>query len=169
MKKKLSEYKVYKPANELNEIFRTEINRNTFGKKYNLSGEYSDNGGIDLYNTISFAVFKPNLGPLVKLNFSCVNTNENGTESIIILKRLNGATYKTQLWFMLFFIILSLIIVGYQFWKKGIQENLDFLIMPIFGIVYVLTIELIAELTIGNLIKRVEKVLDKENIRNKKL
>ena len=114
MKKKIAEYEIIESAENFNKIVRTELNRKTFGKKYNLSGDYPDYGGIDISPTISFAVFKPNLGPLVKLNLNCANTNENGTESKLTLNRVNGATYKMQFWFMIFFVALTLIIASYQ-------------------------------------------------------
>ena len=153
----------------MNEIIRTEIKRKTFDKRNNISGEYSDNGGFDLTNTFSFLYTEPNLGPLVKLNLKSVNSSSDGTESKLTLKRVNGATFNVQFWFILFFIALTLIIAIYQILTEGFKENLGFLTMPIFGILYYLLIELIAEITISNLIKRIEKIMTKEKIKFKKL
>ena len=168
MKNKLTEYKIIESAENFYKTVRTELNRKTFGKKYNISGDYPDNGGIDVYKTISFAVFQPNLGPLVKLNLNCVNTNQNGTESKLTLKRVNGATYKAQFWFMLFFVSLTLIIASYQI-IIGNDIGFEMLMLPLFGLIYILIIELFSELTISSLNKKVEKMLNSEKLKYKKL
>jgi hypothetical protein len=168
LSKKLTEYIVHESADKFYKTVRTELNRKTFGKKFNLSGDYSDNGGIDIYNTISFAVFQPNLGPLVKLNLNCVNKNKNGTESKLNLKRVNGATYKMQFWFMIFFVSITLIIASYQI-IIGNDIGFNMLMLTLFGLIYILIIELFAEFTIESLKKKVEKILKTENLNYKKL
>jgi hypothetical protein len=168
LKKKIAEYEIIESAENFNKIVRTELNRKTFGKKYNLSGDYPDYGGIDISPTISFAVFKPNLGPLVKLNLNCANTNENGTESKLTLNRVNGATYKMQFWFMIFFVALTLIIASYQI-LIGNEIGFGMLMLPLFGLLYILIIELFSELTISSLNKKVEKMMDSEKLKYKKL
>ena len=168
MKKKIAEYRIIESAEKFYKTVRIELNRKTFGKKYNLSGDYPDNGGIDIYPTISFAVFKPNFGPLVKLNLNCVNTNQNGTESKLTLQRVNGATYKMQFWFMIFFLALTLIIALYQI-IIGNEVGLGMLMLPLFGIFYILIIELLSEFTISSLNKKVEKILSSEKLKYKKL
>ena len=168
MKKKLAEYEIIESAENFNKIVRTELNRKTFGKKYNLSGDYPGYGGIDIYPTISFTVFKPNLGPLVKLNLNCTDTIENGTESKLILNRVNGATYKMQFWFMIFFIALTMIIASYQI-IIGNDIGFEMLMLPLFGLIYILIIELISEYTISSLNKKVEKMLNSEKLKYKKL
>ena len=166
MKKKLAEYTIYKSADEFYKTVRTELNQKTFGKEFNLSGDYPDNGGINIYSTISFAVFKPNLGPLVKLNLNCVNTNQNGTQSKLTLKRVNGATYKVQFWFMMFFVALTLIIALYQI-IIGNDIGFEMLMLPLFGLIYILIIELFSEFTISSLNKKVEKMLNSEKLKYK--
>ncbi|MFK7750786.1 MAG: hypothetical protein AB8B65_20505 [Kordia sp.] len=168
MNKKLTEYIVHESADKFYKTVRTELNRKTFGKKFNLSGDYSDNGGIDIYSTISFAVFEPNLGPLVKLNLNCVNTNQNGTESKLTLKRVNGTTYKMQIWFMIFFVALTLIIALYQI-IVGNEIGFEMLMLPLFGLIYILIIELFSEFKISSLNKKVEKMLNSEKLKYKKL
>lgn len=168
MKKKIAEYKIIESAENFYKIVRTELNRKAFGKKFNLSGDYTDNGGVDIYSTISFAVFKPNLGPLVKLNLNCVNTNQNGTESKLTLNRVNGATYKMQFWFMIFFVALTLIIALYQI-IIGNDNGFEMLMLPLFGLIYFLIVELFSEFTIGSLNKKVEKMLNSEKFKYKKL
>jgi hypothetical protein len=168
LKKKIAEYEIIESAENFNKIVRIELNRKTFGKKYNLSGDYPDYGGIDIFPTISFAVFKPNLGPLVKLNLNCVNTNRNGNESKLTLNRVNGVTYKMQFWFMIFFVALTLIIALYQI-IIGNDIGFEMLILPFFGLIYILLIELFSEYTISNLNKKVEKMLNSEKLKYKKL
>ena len=169
MKEKKVEYKVNDTANRLNEIIQAEIKRKTFNKRNNLSGKHSEKGGFDIYNTFSFVITEPNFGPFVKLNLRSTNSNSNGTESNLTLKRVNGTNFNFQFWFILSFIVITLIISVYQILEKGFNENYDFLIMPIIGIIYFLIIEFIAEMTIGNLIKRIEKILKTEQIEFKKL
>ncbi len=169
MKGKTVEYKVKDPANRLNEIIQIEIKRKTFSKRNNLSGEYSDKGGFDLYNTFTLLYTELNLGPFVKLNLNSVDSNNDGTESKLTLKRINGVTFNVQFWFILFFIALTLTISIYQFATNGFNDNFEFLLVPVFGILYFLIIELIAEITIANLIRRIEKIMRKEQIEYKKL
>ena len=169
MKEKTVEYKVKGGANRLNEIIRTEIKRNTFNKRNNISGEYSDDGGFDLTNTFSLLYTEPNLGPLVKLNLRSVNSNSDGTESKLILKRKNGMTYNVHFGFAIFFITLTIIIALYQTFSNGISESLMIFALPIFGVIYILLIELFANTTISNLTKRIEKIMKKEKIEFKKL
>ena len=169
MKEKTVEYKVKGGANRLNEIIRTEIKRKTFNKRNNISGEYSDDGGFDLSNTFSMLYTEPNLGPLVKLNLKSVNSNSDGTESKLILKRINGMTYNLHFWFAVFFITLTIVIAVYQTFSNGINKSLMIFVLPIFGLIYILLIELFANSTISNLIKRIEKIMAAEKIEFKKL
>lgn len=144
-------------------MIRTEVNR----KKFNVTSEYSGTGGIAMYNTISFAFFKPNLGPLVKLHLNCVPTNQNGTESKLNLKRVNGVTFKVHLWFTVFFILISLILATYLILIEN-DIGFNMLMIPLFGLFYALIIELVAELTIESLKKKVEKILKSKNVHYKK-
>ncbi|NRB84932.1 MAG: hypothetical protein HRU49_14365 [Winogradskyella sp.] len=169
MKEKIVEYRIKDGANRLNEIIRTEIKRKTFNKRNNISGEYSDDGGFDLSNTFSMLYTEPNLGPLVKLNLKSVNSNSDGTESKLILKRKNGMTYNLHFWFAVFFIALTIVIAVYQTISNGFNRSLMIFVLPIFGLIYILLIELFADSTISNLIKRVEKIMTAEKIEYKKL
>ena len=169
MKEKTVEYRIKDGANRLNEIIRTEIKRKTFNKRNNISGEYSDDGGFDLSNTFSMLYTEPNLGPLVKLNLKSVNSNSDGTESKLILKRKNGMTYNLHFWFAVFFIALTIVIAVYQTISNGFNKSLMIFVLPIFGLIYILLIELFANSTISNLIKRVEKIMTAEKIEYKKL
>jgi hypothetical protein len=169
LKEKTVKYKVKEKANRLNEIIKTEIKEKAFKKRNNLSGKYSDDGGFDLFNTFSFLYSEPNLGPLVKLNLKSVNSNREGTESNLTLKRINGKNYKAHFWFAVFFITMTFIIAIYQTFVNGINKSLVILVLPIFGLIYLLVIELFASSTISNLIKRIEKIMTEEKIEYVKL
>ncbi|WP_047414091.1 hypothetical protein [Cellulophaga sp. Hel_I_12] len=155
-------YNLNNSANSIIEIINSEIGRN------NIAGGFSEDGGIEIYGNLSFFAFTPNLGPLVKLIANAVNTNENGTESKLTLKRINGITYKMQFWFGIFFVGLTLTIAVYQLAMNGFSK-VEFLIMPTFGLIYSLIIELIARFKISSLIKTVEKLILTDKMTHKKL
>lgn len=92
MKQKITKYKLDGTANKLIDIVSSEIKKNVFKKRFNLSGKNSNDGGLEIYNSVSLIIFKPNLGPLVKLKLTCVNSNYEGTESNLQLERVNGST-----------------------------------------------------------------------------
>ena len=168
MKEKIIQYKLFETANKLNDIITSEIKKNVFRKKHNLSGEILYEGEIEIYNSVSFITFKPNLGPLVKLNLSCANINSCGTESNLKLERVNGLTFYMQYWFSLIFVVVTIGIVVYQvFVNKTSEVEISFL--PIFGIGYHFLIRLIANSMTESLISKVEKMLNREKIEYKKL
>ncbi len=164
MKEKIVKYKLFEAPNKLNEIISSEINKNVFKKKYNLSGEYSNDVGINIYNGVSFITFKPNLGPLIKLNVMCSNSNKDGTESSLKLKRINGITFYVQYWFSLIFTGITLSISLYQIITNGFSK-IEILFLPIFGIVYFFIIRLIASSSTDNLISKIENILKAERIK----
>lgn len=53
MKEKKVEFKIKSNANHFNNLISKEIKSKIFRKKYNLSGEYSESGGIELSNFFS--------------------------------------------------------------------------------------------------------------------
>ena len=168
MKEKIVKYRLFETANKLNEIISSEIKKNVFKKRHNLSGEVSYNGEIEIYNSVSLIMFKPNLGPLVSLNINCVNSNADGTESNLKLQRTNGLTFLMQYWFSLIFAVATLGIGIYKMFTNGF-EKFEFLFLPVFGIGYHYLIRLIANGTTESLISKVEKMLIKEKIKYKKL
>ncbi len=139
-----------------------------FKKRHNIYGEATYDGGIEIYNSVSLIVFKPNLGPLVSLNLNCVNANEEGTESNLKLERINGLTFLIQYWFSLIFAVVTFGIGIYQMFADGF-ENFEFLFLPLFGIGYHYLIRLIANGTTEGLISKVETMLRKEKIKYKRL
>ena len=168
MKEKTVKYEIKEGAYRLNDIIGIEIKRKTFSKRNNISGKYSDDGGFDLSNTFSMLSTEPSLGPIVKLNLKLVNSKSDGTESKLILKRVNGKTFNIHIWFAIFFIVLTVVIGIYQTLSNGIIETSIF-VLPIFGLIYILLIEFFANSTISNLIKQIEKIMVAEKIEYKKL
>ena len=69
--------------------------------------------------------------------FRSVNNNQNETESKLTLKRVNGATYKMQFWFIIFFVVLTLIVASYQI-IIGNDIGFEMLMLPLFGLIYIL-------------------------------
>lgn len=168
MKDKTVEYRISYGANRLNDIIRTEIKQKIIIKRNSISSEYSDNGGYNVFHRFSMLSTEPSLGPLVKLNLKSVNSKSNETESKLILKRVNGITYNIHFWFAVFFIVLAVIVGVYQTLSKGVIETSIF-VLPIFGLIYILIIELFANSTISNLIKQIEQIMKAERIEYKKL
>ncbi|WP_460219325.1 hypothetical protein [Psychroserpens sp. MEBiC05023] len=168
MKEKIVKYKLFESPNNLNEIISSEINKNVFKKKYNLSGEYSNDGGIEIYNGISFITFQPNLGPLIKLNITCLNSNIDGTESILKLTRINGVTFYIQYWFSLIFTVITFTISLYLIIINGF-DKIEIMFLPIIGTAYFFIIKLIANSSTDILISKIENILKTERIKNKKL
>ena len=168
MKDIIAQYKLFASGDKLNEIVSSEINKNVFKKRHNLTGEISYDGGIEIYNSASFVMFKPNLGPLVILNLSCSNLNAEGTESKLKMKRTDGLTFLIHYWFSLIFAVVTFGIAIYYMSVNGF-DKLDPLFLPIFGLIYNYVIRLIAKGTTSYLISKVEKMLSTEKIKYKKL
>jgi hypothetical protein len=73
-----------------------------------------------------------------------------------------------QFWFIIIFVSLILIIALYQI-IIGNDIGLELLMFSLFGLIYILVIELFAEFSISNLNKKVEKMLDSEKLKYRKL
>lgn len=142
MKEKIVQYKLFEAANKLNNIVSSEIKKNVFEKRHNLTGEILNDGEIEIYNAVSLIMFRPNLGPLVKLNVYCTNSNADGSESILKLERVNGSTFLVQYYFPLIITFVTLGIGIYQILANGF-EKIEFLLFPIFGISYHFLIRLV--------------------------
>ena len=72
-------------------------NESLFKKRFNLSGEISNDNTIEVYNCVSLIVFKPNLGPLIKLKVNLENANNNKTESACDWHTTKSSTFRTTL------------------------------------------------------------------------
>lgn len=169
MKEKKIELKIKSKANRFDNLISQEIKSGMFGKNYNLAGEYSESGGIDLYSYISLISFRPNMGPLVKLNVKSLNIDENGFKTKLVMTVIKGFTYKMHKWTSLIISFIAISIAIYQMAKEGISNSFEFLIMPLAGILYYLFIDLIAEFSTDNLKNKVLKILKKERIEYQKL
>lgn len=168
MKENRIEYRIYENSNRLNEILLSEINESLFKKRFNLSGDISNDNTIEVYNCVSLIVFKPNLGPLIKLNVNVVNENNKETESLLKLERINGLSFYVQYFFSLIFISITFLISLYYIITTGFK-NIESLFLPIVGIVYFFIIKLIANSSTKGLISKIESMLKIEKIRYVKI
>jgi len=168
LKENRIEYKIYENSNRLNEIILSEINESVFKKRFNLSGEISNDNTIEVYNCVSLIVFKPNLGPLIKLKVNLENANNNKTESVLKLERINGLSFYVQYWFSLIFTSITFIIGLYYLITTGI-DNIQSLLLPTISFIYFSIIKLIANSSTKGLISKVESMLKTEKIRYVKL
>lgn len=168
MKKRIIRYNIKAPANHLNKIFSKEIKLKTLDKRYNISGKYSDNGGFDIMST--FLYFEPqfNTDSFVKLNLKCVNSNTEGTESLLTLKSLKSRSINTHFWFAIALIVLPIIIVLFQLIINGINESIILLVIPAFGFLYVLLLHFYVDDN-SHLVSRIEKMIKAERIDFEKL
>ncbi len=155
--------------NKLNDIILDEIKRKTFSKKYNLSGEHSIYGGYDLNNHIPFGYSIPTTYPFIKLNLKFVGSFRGDIKNILRLKRVNSDSYDIHRAIAIVLATTMAIFASYQILKYGFMENVDYSIMPIFGIGYLLIVEIIARLSFKILYKKVEKIMDIEGISYSKL
>jgi len=169
LKSKLIKYTIDCSENKLNKIISDEIKSKTINKKYNLSGEDSIFGGIDIYNHILFGYSVPSTNPLIRLNLQFVGLVRGDTKNILRLKRVNGKPYDIHCAIAIVLATIMAIVASYQILNSGFKENLAYSIMPIFGIGYFLVIELIARITYKNLCKKVEKIMAAESITYTKL
>jgi len=168
LKENRIEYKIYENSNRLNEIILSEINESLFKKRFNLSGEISNDNTIEVYNCVSLIVFKPNLGPLIKLKVNLENANNNKTESVLKLERINGLSFYVQYWFSLIFTSITFIIGLYYLTTTGI-DNIQSFLLPTISFIYFSIIKLIAKSLTKSLIFRIENILKIEKIKFLKL
>lgn len=168
MKENRIEYKIYENSNRLNEIILSEINESLFKKRFNLSGEISNDNTIEVYNCVSLIVFKPNLGPLIKLKVNLENANNNKTESVLKLERINGLSFYVQYWFSLIFTSITFIIGLYYLTTTGI-DNIQSFLLPTISFIYFSIIKLIAKSLTKSLISRIENIIKIEKIKFNKL
>ncbi len=168
--KTTTKYQIVKASSkEVYEVIRSEIGKSLFNKNRNLSGELAEANGYDVYSKISYVLFKPNLGPLVKLNVSAKTNNSDNSESQLSSKRINGITYYFQIGFISIVAFIGLIIAIHQMITKSFSEGIGFLTMTIFCLLYILAIELIASSQISSLKKRTKNLLKDAGIKIKKI
>lgn len=147
------------------EIIRIEIESKN--KKYNLSGEGSIFGGIDIYKHILLGYVVPSTNPLIRLNLKFISLVRD--KNILRLKRVNGRPYDIHKTIAIVLSIIMAIISSYQILSYGFAKNIAYSIMPIFGIGYFLIIEIFAKISYKNLCRNIETIMDKEGITYAKL
>lgn len=164
MKENILEYKIHESSKIIYEIIVSEINNNVFKKQFNLSGDISSEHSIEVYDCVSLIVFKPNLGPLIKLKVNFENINNKEKESLLKIERINGFSFYVQYWFSLIFVIVTLIISLYLIITTGFENNTSFF-LPLMGMIYFYIVKLIASSTYKGLTSKIESILKKEKIR----
>lgn len=169
MKNKIIKYTFTGSESKLNKIISEEIKRETKDKKYNLAGEGSIFGGIDIYKHIHLGYIEPSKNPLIRLNLNFIGLVRDGDKNILRLKRVNGRPYEIHKAIAIVLAIIMAIIAFYHILRYGFMENIAYSIMPIFGIGYFLIIELIARITYKKLCNKVETIMDVEGITYHKL
>lgn len=169
MKSKIIKYSIAGSESKLNKIINDEIKLETSNKKYNLSGEHSIFGGIDIYKHILLGYIKPSANPLIRLNLNFISSVRGELKNILRLKRVNGKSYDTHIAVAIVLATIMAIVASYQILSHGFNENIVYSIMPVFGIGYFLVIEIIARISFKYLSKKIEKVMDEEGISYQKL
>ncbi|GGD53620.1 hypothetical protein [Muriicola marianensis] len=168
MSTKSESYLVEENMNTVYDLIRAEMDKTLFKKKYNLSGDIAENGGIDLSPKLVFAYFQPNLGPVAKINLSATNICTDGKRCRLDLKRINGLTYKIHVGFVIGLCSLIIIIAGFYAIMGSGEFDLKILALPLFGLFYFLMIEGVADITTSNTKQRVLKILTDKKVKYKK-
>jgi hypothetical protein len=148
----------------LNGIIRDEIKREASNKKYNLSGERTNFGGFVVYKNSIFGYSKPSTNPLIKLHVKCIKVDESNLKSKLILKRVDGESYEIHRAIAIVLAVVMAIVSSYQILNYGFMDDVMFSILPIFGIVYYFIVEFIAKLSFKNLCKKIERIMNAEEI-----
>jgi len=169
LKNKIIKYSIAGSESKLNTIILDEIKRETIDKKYNLTGEHSIFGGIDIFKHIHLGYSVPSTNPLIRLNLKFISLVRDGHKNILRLKRVNGKPYDIHKAIAIVLATIMAIIASYQILSFGFMENIAYSILPIFGIGYFLVVELIARVTYKNLCKKVETIMNVEGINYQKL
>lgn len=164
MKRKAIKYSIVGSESKLYGIIRDEITRKTFEKRYNLSGEYSDFGGFNLYKHIAFGYSEPTTKPLIKLHLKSVNVDKQDLKSNLTLKRVNGESYDIHRAIAIVLGTIMAIAASYQILNYGFMNNILFSIMPILGLGYFLVVEWISNMLFKSLCKRIEEIMNAEGI-----
>jgi hypothetical protein len=162
LKDKIEIYETEATPNEIFAIIRSEINNNITKKIKNLSGEPLDESSYNIFSTVSFVFFKPNLGPLVKLNMKAIYVDDR--ISRIQFKRFNAIAYYFQTIFFLIISLIGLSIAIYKMTNESFNEGIEFLLLPTFGFIYILIVELIAASSTSSIRKRVISLLNNNKI-----
>lgn len=148
----------------LNGIIRDEIKREASNKKYNLSGERTNFGGFVVYKNSMFGYSKPSTNPLIKLHVKCIKVDESNLKSKLILRRVDGESYEIHRAIAIVLVVVMAIVSSYQILNYGFMDDVMFSILPIFGIVYYFIVEFIAKLAFKNLCKKIERIMNAEEI-----
>jgi hypothetical protein len=93
-----------------------------------------------------------------------VNIDKKELKSMVILKRVNGESYEIHRAIAIVLAVIMAIVSSYQILSNGFMDDMVFSILPIFGIVYYLIVEFVANLSYKDLCKKIEKIMNAEGI-----
>ena len=161
---KSESYIVQEDMNNVYDLIRSSIEK----KRYNLAGGISENGGLDITPNLVFGNMDPNAGHMMRINLSAVNISADGQLCKLELKRINGLTYKIHTGGAIGFTILTLVIVGIYTFKNYCGFQWEILLMPLFGLFYLLVFQGITATSISNTKTRILKILMDNKINYKK-
>ena len=161
---KSESYIVEEDMNEVYNLVRSAIKK----KRYNLAGGISENGGFDITPNLVFGNMDPNAGHITKVNLSAVNISIDKELCKLELKRINGLTYKIHTGGAIGFIVLSFVIIGIYSLSNFDKFRWEILLMPLFGLFYLLVFQGITTTTISNTKTRILKILTDNKINYKK-
>ncbi|SHG48554.1 hypothetical protein [Flagellimonas flava] len=136
-------------------------------RRYNLAGEISENGGLDITPNLVFWNMDPNAGHMTKVNLSAVNISTDQQLCKLELKRVNGLTYKIHTGGAIGFILLTFVIIGIYTFGNSDKFQWEILLMPLFGLFYLLVFQGITTKNISNTKTRILKILKDNKINYK--
>jgi len=163
------EYRAFDKANNINAILKSVVKEKSFGNWLPISGNYSDDGGFEIYKSFTSTYSTPYLGPFIKAHTTVVNTNWAKTTSKIIIKRINGASYYTH--FFICIIIIALIFIKSltNYINKSEFLEFEWHITPLFCGIYMLLVELWAMSSFNTISNRIIELVNTDGIEVKKL
>ncbi len=163
MKSKTIIYETEVTPKVIYEVITYDTNQNLI----NLSIDPFENSTYNVYSRSSFILFKPNLGPLVKLNIEAKSVKDKLSQ--IQFKRINGTTYYVQMIFSGLVGLIGFLIAIYIMDTRNFNEGIGFLTLTIFSMLYLLIIESIVTYSITSLKKRIIAALKNSKIEIKKI
>jgi hypothetical protein len=157
-------YLVEEEMNTVYDVILSEIKKS----KYNLASGIAENGGLDITPNLVFGNLDPNAGHMGKVNMSAVNISSAEKQCKLVLKRINGLTYKIHTGGVIGFTILTLITVGVYTSTYSQEFQWEILLLPLFGLFYLLVFHVLMGITISNTKIRILKILTDNKISYKK-
>ncbi|WP_299682454.1 hypothetical protein [uncultured Dokdonia sp.] len=149
--------------NAIADVIREEINALFRDKKFNFTGELTNNLSYILRSKFLLMMFRPRIGPFVYLEVILKEDFKSGNKQIRIevLKRL-GNTFYLHFWFPVFLSIILFSWIGYHVIVSSV--GVEMLFFPLLILIYGVIIYIIAYFTLENQFSRFKKLLKTNNI-----